>query len=222
MSLSIVAGRAKWCVWCVAALASCAPTLSYADHNNTHPGASQPERSPFLLAEKTSRLRRSQQHAEHPIAINQYFGQSAQKSFGDTHFLAVNGGFLGIFNRFPETLRYGAEYRWRELGKPKLRPTIGMVNAENDASYYFLGLRRDFPLSKHVVLSGSFDAGYFEERDEIELGLQMEFRSGAEISYRFNKDYRIGVALYHLSNGGFSDRNPGTESIVLSLISPIR
>ena len=147
---------------------------------------------------------------------------AAAEDLGNTSFLAVNGGFVGIFNRFSETLRYGAEYRWREFGRWRLRPAAGAVSAENDASYTFLGLRRDVVLGRHWLLTGSFDAGYFEERDELELGLELEFRTGAEIAYRFASEYRVGLALYHLSNGGFGDRNPGTESIVLSLIIPVR
>lgn len=146
---------------------------------------------------------------------------AATEELGDTGFLTVNGGFVGIFNRFSETLRYGAEYRWPERNFWRLRPAAGAVSAENDASYYYLGLRRDFVLGQHWLLTGSFDAGYFEERDELHLGLQLEFRSGAEIAYRFANEYRIGLALYHLSNGGFGDRNPGTESVVLNLIIPI-
>ena len=146
------------------------------------------------------------------------FSVSPGKTMADTHFLVVNAGFVGIFNRFKETLRYGAELRWREMGALNIRPSAGVVNAENDASYYFLGLRRDFRLSQHFLATASFDAGYFEERNELKLGLQMEFRTGAELSYRFANDYRVGLAMYHLSNGGFGDRNPGTESIVLSLI----
>lgn len=219
MSLRTIAGRAKWCVRHLAVLACCAPTLAYADIYPYRSGFDF-EGATLALNTHPSRLSRRSPHAE--ASSLRRFDGSAQKPLGATHFLVVNGGFLGIFNRFPETLRYGAEFRWRELSQLKLRPSVGIVNAENDASYYYLGLRRDFMLSRHLVLTGSFDAGYFEERDELELGLQMEFRSGAEMSYRFDNNYRIGVALYHLSNGGFGDRNPGTEAIVLSLIAPVQ
>ena len=113
------------------------------------------------------------------------------------------------------------EYRWKPLTQYAIRPAAGVVSAENDASYVFLGLRRDFLVGEHWLLTGSFDAGYFEERDELNLGLELEFRSGLEVAYQFANRYRIGVALYHLSNGGFGKRNPGTESVVLSLTAPI-
>lgn len=137
-------------------------------------------------------------------------------------YLAVNAGFVGLFNRFKETLRYGMEYRWKPLSRLKIRPAAGLVMAENDASYLFLGVRRDFQLTPRWVLTGSFDAGYFEERAELNLGLELEFRSGLELAYQFDNRYRTGVALYHLSNGGFGERNPGTESAVINLTIPIQ
>lgn len=180
---------------------------------NAQPGAT-------VLAINNTQLHRHNLNANAAgVRIN--FSASPQKAITDTHFLVVNAGFVGIFNRFKETLRYGAELRWREMGRLKIRPSVGVVNAENDASYYFLGLRRDFRLSQHVLATASFDAGYFEERNELKLGLQMEFRTGAELSYRFANDHSLGLAMYHLSNGGFGDRNPGTESIVLCLIVPV-
>ncbi len=217
MNLNPITGRAKWCALCIGALACCAQALS--NPKQTSPA----EDTTLLLATvNTKQLKLTMQRAEDARLALEHSGKRALPARGDTHFLVVNAGFVGIFNRFAETLRYGAEFRWREMGVLKLRPSAGIINAENDASYYFLGLRRDFALSEHIILSGSFDAGYFEERDELQLGLQMEFRSGAELSYRFDNEYRIGLALYHLSNGGFGDRNPGTEAVVLSLIAPIR
>ena len=221
MNLNTLSGRAKWCGWCWLALVCCAPTLSFSDHLPSNDRDHRFDDGVLRLAGRYGPRSATPQRTASPLPPSS-FAQGKEKPVGDTRFLVVNGGFLGIFNRFPETLRYGAEFRWRELGAFKLRPSAGVVNAENDASYYHLGLRRDFSLNNRLFLTGSFDAGYFEERDEIKLGLQMEFRSGAEISYRFAQDYRVGLALYHLSNGGFGERNPGTESIVLSLISPVR
>jgi len=32
---------------------------------------------------------------------------------------------------------------------------------------------------------------------------------------------RAGVAIFHLSNGGISSQNPGTESLVFSICIPV-
>ncbi len=191
-----------------------APTLAVSDCQLDHRPRAQPcAQTPIVLAQRPTRLQYLKQRERVPRPL-------AAPLLNDS-YLSVNAGFVGIFNRFSETLRYGMEYRWKPLTQYAIRPAAGVISAENDASYVFLGLRRDFFLGEHWLLTGSFDAGYFEERDELNLGLELEFRSGLEAAYQFDNRYRIGVALYHLSNGGFGKRNPGTESVVLSLTAPI-
>lgn len=190
------------------------PTLALADcQPDLRPRALPCAETAIVLAQRPTRLQYLKQRERVPKPV-------AAPLLNDS-YLSVNAGFVGIFNRFSETLRYGMEYRWKPLTHYAIRPAAGVISAENDASYVFLGLRRDFFLGEHWLLTGSFDAGYFEERDELNLGLELEFRSGLEVAYQFANRYRIGVALYHLSNGGFGKRNPGTESVVLSLTAPI-
>jgi hypothetical protein len=47
-------------------------------------------------------------------------------------------------------------------------------------------------------------------------------RSGIEVAYRFYERSRVGLALFHLSNGGLADKNPGTEVLALSLSVPLQ
>ncbi|WP_422732780.1 acyloxyacyl hydrolase [Marinobacter azerbaijanicus] len=49
----------------------------------------------------------------------------------------------------------------------------------------------------------------------------MEFRSGVKSFYRFHNKLRLGIELFHLSNGGIADRNPGTEVAFISLSFPL-
>ena len=49
----------------------------------------------------------------------------------------------------------------------------------------------------------------------------MQFRSGIEAGWRFGKGLRVGLELYHLSNAGLEDLNPGEESLVLTFALPI-
>lgn len=67
----------------------------------------------------------------------------------------------------------------------------------------------------------SFGVGVFDDSEEIQLGNELEFRSGIEIAYQFRNKMRAGVAIFHLSNGGISSQNPGTESLVFSVCIPI-
>lgn len=54
-------------------------------------------------------------------------------------------------------------------------------------------------LNDRWVLIPSFGAGLFKKGDGLDLGSRLEFRSGIEIARRFHGEYRIGVALFHLS-----------------------
>ena len=206
----------KRCAQALAVLAVSTPLMTLADCQPDHRPHVRPCAAPaVLLAQRPTRLQYLKQRRRAPKPVADI------EPLLDDSYLSVNAGFVGIFNKFSETLRYGMEYRWKPLTRYAIRPAAGVVSAENDASYLFLGLRRDFYVSEQWLFTGSFDAGYFEERDELNLGLELEFRSGLEVAYQFGNRYRIGVALYHLSNGGFGSRNPGTESIVLSLTAPI-
>jgi hypothetical protein len=65
------------------------------------------------------------------------------------------------------------------------------------------------------VATPGFAAGLFHRGGGQNLGGPVEFRSSIELAYRFGDGSRLGLNLSHLSNGGFYDRNPGTESLVL-------
>jgi hypothetical protein len=133
----------------------------------------------------------------------------------------LNAGVVGLLNRASNSWRYGGEYRFSPLGPWRLRPALGAVVAENDARYYFVGLRRDFPLSGRWVLTPGFDITSYDEGRGIDLGSELEFRSGLELSHPVHRNWRLGIGVYHLSNGGFGDRNPGTNSLVGSLVIPV-
>ena len=55
----------------------------------------------------------------------------------------------------------------------------------------------------------------------MNLGNNLEFRSGVELAYQFKDKMRAGVAIFHLSNGGISSQNPGTEALVFSICIPV-
>jgi len=58
------------------------------------------------------------------------------------------------------------------------------------------------------------------ERVGAEYALQ--FRSGISVSCRLASGRRLGLAGYHISNGGLVQPNAGTETVVLFLAMPVR
>jgi len=55
----------------------------------------------------------------------------------------------------------------------------------------------------------------------LELGHPIEFKSTLELAYEFENRWRLGLAIYHLSNSRLSSTNPGTETLVATLSVPI-
>jgi len=135
--------------------------------------------------------------------------------------LNLTVGQAGIFDTGDPPLRYGIEYRARSFSRWRLIPAIGAAFADNGASFVYTDLRHDFWFDDRWVLIPSFGVGIFDDGGELDLGHTVEFRSGLEVAYRFRAEFRIGVALFHLSNGGISERNPGTEVLVVSLCIPL-
>lgn len=131
-------------------------------------------------------------------------------------------GKVGAFDDEFEADRYGIEYRFRPFEKWNLIPAIGYTFSVDNDSFFYTDLRYDYWLNSRWILIPSLGVGVFTNGENLDLGNDLEFRSGLELAYRFNTNYRMGVALFHLSNAGISDNNPGTESLVFSLSIPLK
>lgn len=114
----------------------------------------------------------------------------------------------------------GAEYRFPEMRPVSLRPALGVMSADDGSLYVYTELKYDLLFGDRLVLTPSFGGGWFNN-EGIDLGHDIEFRSGIELSCRLRNEHRVGVALHHLSNGGIAAKNPGTESLVLTLSIPL-
>lgn len=113
-----------------------------------------------------------------------------------------------------------APRRFRLLPRflPDAIPVAGAMASSQGALYAYGGFRLDYLLGKRWVVTPSWAAGlyYAGPEDGKDLGGMVEFRSGIEVAWRLTERSRIGFCLYHLSNGGLYDFNPGTESLILS------
>jgi len=131
---------------------------------------------------------------------------------------------VGILDELDGQQRYGLEYRFKSFSGPwgfRLIPAVGAAISNNGAGFIYTDLRHDFYLSRRWILIPSFGVGIFNDSSEIELGDELEFRSGVELAYQFRNKIRTGIAIFHLSNGGIASENPGTEALVISVCIPI-
>lgn len=103
-----------------------------------------------------------------------------------------------------------------------LQPFIGAMVTTDGAFHGYGGLRFDINFSPAWVLTPNGAMGYFARGSGTNLGSWWEFRTGAELAYRFPSQSRLGVAVTHTSNAGLTKRNPGEQSVVLTYSIPLQ
>ena len=103
-----------------------------------------------------------------------------------------------------------------------LKPYIGFNGTDQDAYYGYFGLSTDlyFLKCKCFIITPTLAVGWYVDGEEIKLGNRVQFRSGGDIYYRFKNNVRIGVGLYHISNAGLGEQNPGAEQAILKYQIP--
>jgi lipid A 3-O-deacylase len=156
-----------------------------------------------------------------PAAAQITFG-----SPGDPARIALGGGvfnFLGNKGK-PESTVTGmelAEYRFGDLWWI-ISPFVGVFGTGQGAFYGYFGISFDIHLPDNFIVTPSEAAGYFHRGQGFDLDYWWEFRSGAELAYRFADDRRLGISFYHISNAGLGAHDPGEEQLEGILTVPFR
>ncbi len=70
------------------------------------------------------------------------------------------------------------------------------------------GFGFDINFPYNLVLTPNAAAGYYYDGQGLDLGSWWEFRTGAELDYRFADQRRLGVGFYHMSNAGHRQGKP--------------
>jgi hypothetical protein len=137
----------------------------------------------------------------------------------DPSYLTIGAGaweMLRDKQREPELdLQYRSDYKlWI------FKPHAGALVAKDGDYYAYAGLLTDVYWGSHIVTTFSAALGAWGGNG-FDLGATLAFRTGGEIAWRFQDSSRLGVAFYHLSNGGQTERNPGSESLLLTYSLPL-
>jgi hypothetical protein len=103
-----------------------------------------------------------------------------------------------------------------------LVPVGGVMVTGEQSLYGYLGARRDFRLRGPWLATLTWAFGAYEESEGKDLGHTVQFRSGIEVGYERRDGSRLGLLLYHLSNAGLAESNPGSESLILTYSRPLR
>jgi hypothetical protein len=137
----------------------------------------------------------------------------------------------GVFDPFVDGSSYeiGSELRFAPRRfhflprfVPELIPMAGLIAGAQGDLYGYAGVQADLAAGERWMLSPGWAVGLYNRSPDFDLGGPLEFRTSLELSYRLASGSRVGVCLYHLSNGGLFARNPGSESLVLTYAARLR
>lgn len=151
------------------------------------------------------------------IVLTAVFILSPQARSGDEHLLGLGIGAGGIVD--DHKMLYGClEYR-SPAQFYNLKPWASLEFSDR-FFYGAAGLLVDFKLTDHLLFTPSLGAGFYSQENGVELGHPLEFRSAAELSWRFTHSGRLAVSFGHVSNGGLDDTNPGSEMLKITCLLP--
>jgi lipid A 3-O-deacylase len=117
------------------------------------------------------------------------------------------------------TFMESAEYRFGDL-LWIIDPLVGVQGTAQGSFYGYFGISFDIHLLQHLIFTPTEAFGYFTPGNGINLGSHWEFRDGAELTYRFDDERRIGISFYHMSNAGIGVKNPGQEMVTAVFTMP--
>lgn len=148
------------------------------------------------------------------------FGAGAPARAQDPSFLTFGVGAFDFLEREHRAAQFELQYR-SGLKLWLFQPMAGISATTDGAVYGYAGLSLDIFFGNRFVLRPSLAAGLYHEGDGKDLGSLIEFRSAAEIAYRFDDRSRLGVEISHRSNAGLDERNPGEETLMLFYHFPL-
>ena len=92
-------------------------------------------------------------------------------------------------------------------------PWASAIRVDADSDLWMgAGVHTQFDLSGQLFIEASFMPGYYNPED-TDLGGNIHFRSLAGLGFRFGSDSALSISIDHLSNGGLTSSNPGSELV---------
>ena len=147
--------------------------------------------------------------------------QPESPPLGHTDLISLGAGYADFDKDEPRTRSadFRGEYRWgyslfgtnNDWLNFNIHPIAGAEVSTRSQLYGFGGLAFDLLFWKHVVFTESEAVGLWDSGDAKPLGSTIEFRSQAELGWRFDNDLRLTAQISHISNAGMTRRNPGEE-----------
>jgi len=146
-----------------------------------------------------------------------YFSLALSAHAEESSALAISVGAFDAFDNDDTAAELGIEYRFAPMESAyNLIPVIGFTVNSDGGYWAHTGIRYDYHLNENWVLTPNFAVSAYEDGAGKDLGHAIEFRTGLELAYKLDGSSHLGLGIYHLSNAGLDDHNPGEESVILS------
>jgi|APFre7841882724_1041349.scaffolds.fasta_scaffold82928_2 hypothetical protein len=140
----------------------------------------------------------------------------------DGPLLIGSAGRFVLVDQVDDPYLIGLQYRGAARTGWALRPGIGADAGADNLWFVYADVARDFALPQQWFVTLSFGAGWFANGERVGADFDLEFRSGIAVARRLGSGARLGLAGYHVSNGGLDRPNYGAEALVLFLALPVR
>ena len=133
-----------------------------------------------------------------------------------------SAGTFALVEEFGYPYLVGLQYRSTPRTSWALMPGAGMAGGPDGIGFFYADVAHDFTLPRRWTLTLSLAGGLFLNGDAIGANEQLEFQSGIAFARQLENGVRVGLAGYHISNGGLEHPNNGSEALVLFLAVPVR
>ena len=168
----------------------------------------------------------------------------SQPASADTEGIQVPGlgeiiyheGDVGVFGHGPDVITFGVggfdvfkqdpisaegrlEYRWGQK-LIFIGPMAGIMANTDGGFHGYIGGYLDFQIGR-LVITPAAGPGLYREGGSKDHGGTFEFHTALDFSYRFDNGHRLGIKLSHISNAHLYNKNPGSESLLVTYTLPV-
>ncbi len=140
----------------------------------------------------------------------------------DGPLLIASAGRFVLDDEVNDPYLIGLHYRGAPRTDWALRPGIGADAGADDLLFVYADVARDFALPRRWFVTLSIGGGWFANGERVGADYDLEFRSGIAVARRLASGARLGLAGYHVSNGGLDRPNYGAEVLFVFLALPVR
>ncbi len=136
------------------------------------------------------------------------------------NYLALSTAVFDFLQEERPSLEVRVEYKMSSVDWV-VKPFSGFMTNTDGAINLFVGLFKDFHITSFLYFTPSFAPSIYYKHKSKDLYFLLEFRSGFELTARFENDVRAGISFFHVSNASLGKLNPGVESLAITYYLPL-